>query len=160
MNALLIYPEWPDTYWSFKHALAFEGKRSGYLPPGVMSITPLLPKHWNKRFVDRNARALTAADLEWADLALLSGCWPTATTCWRSWRVAGRAEWRSRGRVPNAPDGDGTRDAGITREGVNEFSCSGGRSLPWQGPPVSCFQSIRRSPLCSGAGAERRYSSP
>ena len=73
MNALLIYPEWPDTYWSFKHALPFEGKRSAYPPLGLLTIAPLLPKHWNKRLVDTNVRPLTEADLKWADVALLSG---------------------------------------------------------------------------------------
>jgi radical SAM superfamily enzyme YgiQ (UPF0313 family) len=73
VNALLIYPEWPDTYWSFKHALPFEGKRSAYPPLGLLTIAPLLPKHWKKRLVDTNVRRLTDADLEWAEVALLSG---------------------------------------------------------------------------------------
>jgi radical SAM superfamily enzyme YgiQ (UPF0313 family) len=73
MNALLIYPEWPDTYWSFKHALPFEGKRSAYPPLGLLTIAPLLPTHWKKRLVDTNVHPLTDADLRWADVALLSG---------------------------------------------------------------------------------------
>src|SRR5574341_835518 len=73
MNALLIYPEWPDTYWSFKHALPFEGKRAAYPPLGLLTIAPLLPKNWKKRLVDINVRRLSDADLEWADVALLSG---------------------------------------------------------------------------------------
>ena len=73
MNALLIYPEWPDTYWSFKHALPFEGKRSVYPPLGLLTIAPMLPRHWKKRLVDINVQRLTDADLKWADVALLSG---------------------------------------------------------------------------------------
>ena len=73
MNALLIYPEWPDTYWSFKHALPFEGKRSVYPPLGLMTVASLLPAHWTKRLVDTNIRPLTDADLKWADVAMLSG---------------------------------------------------------------------------------------
>ncbi len=73
MNTLLIYPEWPDTYWSFKHALQFEGKRSAYPPLGLLTIASLLPKHWKKRLIDVNVRPLTDADLRWADVALLSG---------------------------------------------------------------------------------------
>ncbi|HWP85472.1 MAG TPA: DUF4070 domain-containing protein [Terriglobia bacterium] len=73
MNALLIYPEWPDTYWSFKHALPFEGKRSLYPPLGLLTVAALLPPHWRKRLVDTNIRPLTDADLEWADVAMLSG---------------------------------------------------------------------------------------
>jgi radical SAM superfamily enzyme YgiQ (UPF0313 family) len=73
MNALLIYPEWPDTYWSFKHALQFEGTRSAYPPLGLLTVSSLLPKDWNKRLVDTNVRRLTEADLKWADIALFSG---------------------------------------------------------------------------------------
>ena len=73
MNALLIYPEWPDTYWSFKYALPFEGKRSAYPPLGLMTVASLLPTDWKKRLVDTNIRPLTDADLRWADVAMLSG---------------------------------------------------------------------------------------
>jgi radical SAM superfamily enzyme YgiQ (UPF0313 family) len=73
MNALLVYPKWPDTYWSFKHALPFQGKRSSYPPLGLLTIAALLPAHWAKRLVDTNVRALTDSDLAWADVALVSG---------------------------------------------------------------------------------------
>jgi radical SAM superfamily enzyme YgiQ (UPF0313 family) len=72
MNALLVYPEWPDTYWSFRHALPFQGKRSAYPPLGLLTIAALLPAHWAKRLVDTNVCALTDSDLEWADVALVS----------------------------------------------------------------------------------------
>lgn len=73
MNALLIYPEWPDTYWSFKHVLSFVGKRSVYPPLGLLTVSSLLPKHWKRRLVDTNVQRLTEADLDWADVAMLSG---------------------------------------------------------------------------------------
>jgi len=73
MNVLLIYPEWPDTFWSFKHALPFLGKRSPYPPRGLLTVAPLLPKHWRKRLVDTSVRPLADADLSWADVAFLSG---------------------------------------------------------------------------------------
>ena len=73
MNALLVYPEWPDTYWSFKHALPFEGKRSAYPPLGLMTISSQLPGHWKKRLVDTNVKRLTDSDLKWADVVMLSG---------------------------------------------------------------------------------------
>ena len=73
MNALLIYPQWSDTYWSFKYALPIAGKRSAFPPLGLLTIAALLPQHWKKRLVDTNVHRLTDADLEWADVALLSG---------------------------------------------------------------------------------------
>jgi radical SAM superfamily enzyme YgiQ (UPF0313 family) len=73
MNALLIYPEFPETYWSFKHALKFLGKRAAQPPLGLMTVAALLPKAWKKRLVDTNVERLRDRDLAWADIVLLSG---------------------------------------------------------------------------------------
>src|SRR5258706_11269039 len=68
MKVLLINPEFPDTYWSFRHALPFEGKRCAFPPLGLMTVSALLPKSWEKRLVDLNVRRLKASDIEWADM--------------------------------------------------------------------------------------------
>ncbi len=73
MNALLIYPEFPDTFWSFKHALKFLGKRAAQPPLGLMTVAALLPEAWKKRVVDTNVERLRDCDLAWADVALVSG---------------------------------------------------------------------------------------
>lgn len=73
MNVLLVYPQFPDTYWSFKHALPIDGKRSAYPPLGLLTVASMLPRHWTKRLVDTNIRPLTDGDLKWADVAMLSG---------------------------------------------------------------------------------------
>ena len=72
MNALLIYPRFPDTYWSFKHALSFLGKRAAQPPLGLMTVAALLPRSWSKRLVDENVERLRDCDLQWADVALIS----------------------------------------------------------------------------------------
>ena len=72
MKALLIYPEFPDTYWSFRHALTFEGKRSAFPPLGLLTVSALLPRAWARRLVDMNVRRLKDADIEWADIVFLS----------------------------------------------------------------------------------------
>jgi radical SAM superfamily enzyme YgiQ (UPF0313 family) len=72
MNALLIYPQFPETYWSFKHALSFLGKRAAQPPLGLMTVAALLPRSWNKRLVDENVERLRDRDLRWADVALVS----------------------------------------------------------------------------------------
>ncbi len=61
MNALLIYPEFPDTYWSFKHALKFLGKRAAQPPLGLMTVAALLPRAWKKRLVDTNVERCATA---------------------------------------------------------------------------------------------------
>jgi radical SAM superfamily enzyme YgiQ (UPF0313 family) len=71
-RALLVYPEFPDTYWSFKHALPFVGKRSAFPPLGLLTLSSMLPATWEKRLVDMNVRKLKDADLEWADIVFAS----------------------------------------------------------------------------------------
>ncbi len=73
MNALLVYPRFPDTYWSFRYALTFLGKRAAQPPLGLMTVAGLLPQSWNKRLIDTNVEPLKEADLAWADVVLLSG---------------------------------------------------------------------------------------
>ncbi len=72
MNALLAYPEFPDTFWSFRHALKFTGKRALLPPLGLLTVAAMLPESWDKRLVDLNIRPLTDADLRWADMAFIS----------------------------------------------------------------------------------------
>ena len=72
MNVLLIYPEFPDTFWSFKHALKFIRKPAASPPLGLLTVAALLPPAWEKRLVDLNVRDLTGQDLAWADMALVS----------------------------------------------------------------------------------------
>ena len=72
MNILLIYPEFPDTFWSFKHALEFVGKRAALPPLGLLTVAAMLPREWSQRLVDTNVRSLTKKDLAWADCAFIS----------------------------------------------------------------------------------------
>ena len=39
MKVLLVYPEFPDTYWSFRHALAFEGRQAAFPPLGLLTVS-------------------------------------------------------------------------------------------------------------------------
>ncbi len=73
MNVLLIYPRFPDTFWSFQHALRFIRKRAFSPPLGLLTVAAMLPAEWGKRLVDTNVSALTRSDMEWADCAFISG---------------------------------------------------------------------------------------
>lgn len=72
MKTLLIYPEYPDTFWSFKHALKFIHKRAALPPLGLLTIGAMLPQEWPKKLVDVNVVKLTEKDLAWADCAFIS----------------------------------------------------------------------------------------
>jgi radical SAM superfamily enzyme YgiQ (UPF0313 family) len=68
VKVLLINPEFPDTYWSFRHALPFEGKRCAFPPLGLLTVSALLPPSWERRLVDLNVQSLKSSDIEWADM--------------------------------------------------------------------------------------------
>lgn len=72
MNILLLYPEFPNTFWSFKHALAFVDKSAGMPPLGLLTVAAMLPREWDLRLVDMNVTPLTDADLTWADAVFVS----------------------------------------------------------------------------------------
>ncbi len=73
MRILLIYPEYPETFWSFKHALKFIHKKAALPPLGLLTIGAMLPEDWPKRLVDMNVTKLTDRDLAWADCAFIGG---------------------------------------------------------------------------------------
>jgi radical SAM superfamily enzyme YgiQ (UPF0313 family) len=72
MRTLLIYPKYPDTFWSYKHALKFIHKRAALPPLGLLTIASLLPQAWSKKLVDLNVDKLTEKDLAWADSVMIS----------------------------------------------------------------------------------------
>ncbi|WP_435548848.1 B12-binding domain-containing radical SAM protein [Desulfobacterium sp. N47] len=73
MNVLLIYPKFPDTFWSFTFALSFIGKKAAFPPLGLLTVASLLPDKWSKRLVDVNVDSLKDKDLLWADMVFIGG---------------------------------------------------------------------------------------
>lgn len=72
MNILLVYPQFPDTFWSFKHALAFIHKKASSPPLGLLTVAAMLPSTWDKKLVDMNVTHLEEKDLVWADMVMIS----------------------------------------------------------------------------------------
>ena len=72
MNILLVYPEFPDTFWSFKHALRFIRKKAFAPPLGLLTVAAMLPDDWDIKLVDLNVTDLADGDLRWADYVFIS----------------------------------------------------------------------------------------
>ena len=72
MNILLVYPIYPDTFWSFKHALKFVSKKASFPPLGLLTVASMLPEDWNKKLIDMNANTLKDDDILWADYVFIS----------------------------------------------------------------------------------------
>jgi radical SAM superfamily enzyme YgiQ (UPF0313 family) len=73
LRILLVYPQYPDTFWSFRHALKFIFKKASFPPLGLLTVAAMLPRGWEQKLVDMNITALTDKDLMWADYVFLSG---------------------------------------------------------------------------------------
>jgi radical SAM superfamily enzyme YgiQ (UPF0313 family) len=72
-NALLVYPEFPPSYWGYTYALDFVGKKSAMPPLGLLTVAAMFPEHdWQLKVVDMNVAPLTDADLAWADYVFTS----------------------------------------------------------------------------------------
>ncbi|MCJ7804734.1 B12-binding domain-containing radical SAM protein, partial [Patescibacteria group bacterium] len=69
---LLIYPQYPATFWSFKHILKVIGKKAAFPPLGLLTVAAMLPKKWQKKLIDMNVEELRDEDIQWADMVFLS----------------------------------------------------------------------------------------
>ena len=58
MKILLVYPQYPDTFWSFTHALKFISKKAAFPPLGLLTVAAMLPEEWEKRVVDLNIESV------------------------------------------------------------------------------------------------------
>ena len=72
MKILLIYPQYPVTFWSFKYALKFISKNASLPPLGLLTVAAMLPAEWDVRLIDKNIKKLSDADIRWADYVFLS----------------------------------------------------------------------------------------
>jgi radical SAM superfamily enzyme YgiQ (UPF0313 family) len=72
MNILLIYPRYPDTFWSFRHALKFISTPASFPPLGLLTVAAMLPKEWEKRLIDMNVKTLKDEAIRWADYVFIS----------------------------------------------------------------------------------------
>jgi radical SAM superfamily enzyme YgiQ (UPF0313 family) len=71
-KVLLVYPQFPPSYWGFQYALELAGKHASMPPLGLLTVAAMIPGHYQLRLVDMNVAPLTDADLDWSDLVLTS----------------------------------------------------------------------------------------
>jgi len=73
MKILLVSPATPATFWSYKYALRFVGKKSAFPPLGLLTLAGMLPKRWELKLVDCDVKRLSTRDIDWADYVFLGG---------------------------------------------------------------------------------------
>lgn len=72
MKALLLYPLFPQSFWSYDRFMELAGLKATIPPLGIITVAALLPSDWEIRFRDRNVTPETDADWAWCDLVILS----------------------------------------------------------------------------------------
>jgi len=72
MKILLVYPRYPNTFWSFHHAVRVSSKRAAFPPLGLLTVGSMLPQEWGKKLIDMNVSNLTDSDILWADYVFIS----------------------------------------------------------------------------------------
>ena len=71
LKILFVYPQYPDTFWSFKHALKFVSKKAASAT-GLGNRGRDAPNGWEKKLVDMNTMSLSDRDIKWADFVFIS----------------------------------------------------------------------------------------
>jgi radical SAM superfamily enzyme YgiQ (UPF0313 family) len=72
VKILLVNPEYPDTFWSFKHALKFVSKKAAFPPLGLLTVAAMLPSSFELKLIDLNITKIKDKDIKWADLVFIS----------------------------------------------------------------------------------------
>jgi radical SAM superfamily enzyme YgiQ (UPF0313 family) len=71
MKILLVYPKYPQTFWSLKYALEIIDKKAVMPPLGLLTIASILEEH-DLKLVDMNVNLITDSDILWADYVFIS----------------------------------------------------------------------------------------
>ncbi len=72
MKALLIYPLFPPTFWSYEKILELVNRKVLLPPLGLITVAAILPSDWEFKLVDRNIRNVTETEWQWAELVIFS----------------------------------------------------------------------------------------
>lgn len=72
MKILLVYPRYPDTFWSFAHALEIMGKKAAIPPLGLLTVAAMIEKGNELKLIDLNISSITDEDILWSDYVFVS----------------------------------------------------------------------------------------
>ena len=73
IRVLPVFPEFPETFWSYRNSMEYVGKKAIMTPTGLLTVMAMLPKGFEaQRLVDLNVEPLTEEHLENTDIVFTS----------------------------------------------------------------------------------------
>jgi radical SAM superfamily enzyme YgiQ (UPF0313 family) len=72
MRTLLLYPQFPSTFWSFEKILELVDRKVLLPPLGLITVAAILPQEWEYRLVDHNVREVREEEWDWAEMVIIS----------------------------------------------------------------------------------------
>ena len=72
MKITLLYPEFPDSFWSLKGSVKSISKKANCPPLGLLTVAGMLPPDWELKLIDLNVTSVTDEDIESADWVFIS----------------------------------------------------------------------------------------
>jgi radical SAM superfamily enzyme YgiQ (UPF0313 family) len=109
-----VFPRFAGTsFWNYRATCQLMGARYPAAPLGLVTVAALLPRTWELRLVDCNARDLAEDDLAWADVVLTGGMLPQRRD---TLRLIDRAHALGKPVVVGGPDATCAPDAYATAD--------------------------------------------
>jgi radical SAM superfamily enzyme YgiQ (UPF0313 family) len=72
VKALMIWPQFPPSFWGFEGVIELVPEKSVMPPLGLITVAALCPAHWEIRLLDLTFDTLRDEDLLWADIVMVS----------------------------------------------------------------------------------------
>ncbi|MFC1900454.1 B12-binding domain-containing radical SAM protein [Chloroflexota bacterium] len=68
----MLYPEFPDSFWSLKGIIKSISKKANCPPLGILTVAAMLPSDWELKLIDLNVSSMGDEDIESADWVFIS----------------------------------------------------------------------------------------
>lgn len=75
IQALMVQPKTPQTFWSHDCSLKAAGFKAVMPPLGLMTVAAMLPGNYSVTIIDMNVNDLSSRDIDRSDIVFLTGMW-------------------------------------------------------------------------------------
>jgi radical SAM superfamily enzyme YgiQ (UPF0313 family) len=62
-KGLLVAPEFPASFWSYRHIMRMVGRKAAFPPLGLITFAAMMPDNWSFELIDLNVERISDAEL-------------------------------------------------------------------------------------------------